>query len=78
MSPRDFLHKDAETPLYERYMVAGVVCSLSTNSEQVLEAARESFLPFALPAVSVDFSVRFWVDDADRAQSPWPSPMCED
>jgi hypothetical protein len=74
MSPRDFLHKNAETQLSERYRVAGVVCSLSTNSEQVLEAARESFLPFTLPSVSVDFSVRFWVDDADRAQPPWPKP----
>jgi hypothetical protein len=74
MSPRDFLHKDAETQLCERYMVAGVVCSLATNSEKLLEAARQTFLPFTLPSVSVDFSVRFWVDDADQAQAPWPKP----
>ncbi len=74
MSPGDFLHKDAETRLCERYTVAGLVCSLATNSEELLEAARESFLPLPLPAVAADFSIRFWVDHSDRAQPPWPKP----
>jgi hypothetical protein len=74
MSPGDFLHKDAETQLCEHYMVGGVVCRFSTNSAQLLEAARESFLPVTPPAVSVEFSVRFWVDETDRAQPPWPKP----
>lgn len=74
MTTRDFLRKDAETPLCERYMVAGTVFSFSTNSEQLLEAARDSFLPVKPPLVSVDFSVRFWVDPADSAQPPWPKP----
>jgi hypothetical protein len=74
MSTRDFLRKDAETHLCERYMVAGTVCDFSTNCEQLLEAARDSFLPVKRPLVSVDFSVRFWVDTADPAQPPWPKP----
>lgn len=74
MGLRDFLHKDAETQLCEHYMAAGAVCRFSTNCEQLLEAARASFLPVDLPAVSIDFSIRFWVDYADSAQPPWPKP----
>jgi hypothetical protein len=74
MSLRDFLHKDAETLLCERYMAAGAVCSFSTNCEQLLEAARDTFLPVTATAVPVDFSIRFWVDNTDLAQPPWPKP----
>jgi hypothetical protein len=74
MRRRDFLHKDAETHLCEHYMAAGAVCSLSTNCEQLLEAARDTFLPVEKPPDSVDFSLRLWVDNADRAQPPWPKP----
>jgi hypothetical protein len=74
MSLRDFLHKDAETQLCERYMAAGAVCSFSTNCAQLLDAAHESFLPVSQPALPDDFSIRFWVDDTDLAQPPWPKP----
>jgi hypothetical protein len=74
MSSRDFLHKAAVTPLCEHYTVAGTVCSLATNSEQVLEAACTSFLSVEQLPGPVDFSMRFWVDDADRSQPPWPKP----
>ncbi len=73
VSPRDFLHKDAETQRCETYTAAGAIFSLSTNWEQLLEAARHSFLPVVSP-VSVAFSIRFWVNRADRAQPPWPRP----
>ena len=71
---RDFLHKDAETPLLATYMAAGAIFSVSTNCDQVLEAARGSFLPVKLSPVSVDFSVRLWIDSDDLAQAPWPKP----
>jgi hypothetical protein len=74
MSAGDFLCKDAQTPLCEHYMAAGAVCSFSTNCEALLEAARESFLPVEEPPVSVDFSIRFWVDGAEPARPPWPKP----
>jgi len=74
MSPGDFLRKNAETQLCEHYIAAGAVCKFSTNSEYLLEAARESFLPVNVPAVSADFSVRFWVDHRSPAQPPWPKP----
>jgi hypothetical protein len=74
MSPRDFLHKDAETKLCAHFRVAGAIVSFSTNCAQLLEAARGSFLPVK-PPFSADFSVRFWVDSADPAQPPWPKPF---
>ena len=74
MSAGDFLCQDAATPLCEFYTTAGAVCSLSTNCEPLLQAARESFLPVEEPMVSVDFSVRFWVDYTNSAPQPWPKP----
>jgi hypothetical protein len=74
MSPCDFLHKNAETPLCDDYMAAGTLCRFSTNSEDLLAAARDSFLPVDLASVAVDLSIRFWVDHSDRAQPPWPNP----
>jgi hypothetical protein len=74
MSAGDFLCQDAATPLCEFYTTAGAVCSLTTNCEPLLEAARESFLPVEEPIGSVDFSVRFWVDYTNSAPQPWPKP----
>jgi hypothetical protein len=74
MSPCDFLHKNAETPLCDCYMAAGALCRLTTNSEDLLAAARDSFLPVDLPSVAVDLSIRFWIDHSDKAQPPWPNP----
>lgn len=74
MRSRDFLHKHAETPLCAHFCAAGARCSISTNCKQLLEAARESFLPVEPPPGSVDFRLRLWVDEADSAQRPWPKP----
>lgn len=69
-----FLHRDVETPLRENYIAAGALCSLATNCEQLLEAARTTFLPAPPPEAPVDFSIRFWVDSADGPKPPWPKP----
>jgi len=74
MHPPDFLHKDAETELCEHYIAAGAVCSLSTNSKRVLDAARITFQAAGFQPGQVDFRARFWVDDADLSQPPWPKP----
>ena len=55
-------------------MVAGAICSMSTNCEHVLKAARECFLPGQIAARLGRLSVRFWVDDADLTEPPWPKP----
>lgn len=75
MSSGDFLKKDARTPLRERYLAAGAVCVLETNSEQILEAARESFVPLEDPRAPEDIHLRFWVDTASQAGPPWPKPF---
>jgi hypothetical protein len=74
MRSPDFLHKDAETKLCEHYIAAGALCRLSTNSQQLLDAARETFLLTRSPAGVVDFSMRFWVDGTPRYRRPWPKP----
>jgi hypothetical protein len=74
MQPPDFLHKNAETKLCEHYIAAGALCSLSTNSERVLDAARSTFQAAGVQPGPIDFRVRFWVDDADASQPPWPKP----
>jgi len=74
MRSPDFLHKDAETKLCGYFVAAGALCRLLTNSEHVLQAAREAFLPVESPADSIAFSVRFWVDDTTPSQPPWPKP----
>jgi hypothetical protein len=74
MRRQDFLRKDAETRLCEHYMAAGAVCSLATNCEHLLEAARDTFLPAELQGNPADFSLRFWVDGAAAPQLSWPKP----
>lgn len=69
-----FLRRNVETPLCGRFVAAGAVCTLKTNCEQVLEAARSTFFPVSPSETPVDFSLRFWVDHADRAEPPWPKP----
>jgi len=76
MSSRDFFRKNAKTELREHYMAAGAGCILSTNSEQVLQAARESFVPIKTPGQPADFSMRIWADHTvfGTALPSWPKP----
>lgn len=74
MSSRNFLHQDVETRLCELYLAAGAVFTFSTNSEQLLDAARHTFRPIRQRSARVDFSVRFWVDHASQELLPWPKP----
>lgn len=74
MPPPDFLHKNVEIKLYGQYIAAGAAFSLSTNSDRLLDAAGNTFQPTEFPGNAIDFRLRFWVDDADRSQSPWPKP----
>jgi hypothetical protein len=74
MSDADFLHREAETGLCEYFVAVGALCSFSTNCEQLLSAARETFQQPESASRPVDFSLRFWVDGAGLPQRPWPKP----
>lgn len=74
MSHDTFLRRNVETALCEHFVAAGALCSLRTNCEKVLEAARTTFFPANSPEAPVDFSLRFWADDGDRTEPPWPKP----
>lgn len=54
--------------------MGGIGCEISTNSESILAAARESFLPVDKPASAIEFRMRFWVDEEQTSQAPWPKP----
>ncbi|MBZ5612883.1 MAG: hypothetical protein LAO23_02655 [Acidobacteriia bacterium] len=70
----DFLRKEAQTPLHEYFLVCGSPWEIWTNSESILEAARETFIPIDKPRASVEFAVRLWVDSEHAAGPPWPKP----
>lgn len=70
----DFLHKEAQTPLHELFLVGGRGCEISTNSESILEAARESFVPNEEPGIPTELRMRFWVDADAASQTPRPQP----
>lgn len=70
----DFLHRHDPTPHVETYGAAGTVWRLSTNSELILEAARESFERISDPCVPADLNLRLWVDPVSQLSPPWPKP----
>jgi len=72
MGSRDFLHTDAETPFSGLYLAAGAICELSTNFQDILEAAQESFFPLEGRRHQVDFQLRLWVDTSAQSAPPWP------
>lgn len=71
----DFLRKNAPTPWTERYLVAGVLTAIATNSQNILKAARESFCPVQDVRTGPLMHWRFWVDPHGNSQPPWPKPF---
>jgi hypothetical protein len=74
MGSGDFLHGDVDLFLREYYVAAGAVCCLFTNCEDVLLAARSTFLRLSTKPDNVAFELRLWVDDSLAQESPWPNP----
>jgi len=62
-----------QTPFAERFVACGAICEIETNSDSILMAARETFLP-ADPGPRVELGMRFWVDSHDSGRAPWPKP----
>jgi hypothetical protein len=74
MASGDFLHGDVDLLLREYYVAAGAACAVSTNCEDVLQAARSTFLRLSTKRDDVALEVRLWVDGAEAPHSPWPNP----
>ncbi len=72
---RDFLRRDARTPLHEDFLAAGLRITIASNYEPVLEIARTCLER----AQSAEFGqspirIRLWVDLSSRSAPPWPKP----
>jgi hypothetical protein len=74
METPDFLRKQAQTPWTERFLMAGVLGAISTNSQGILAAARSSFCPPNGLHSEARMHLRFWVDPDSTSQPPWPKP----
>ena len=74
MGTPDFLRKQAQTPWTEHFLMAGVLGAISTNSQDILAAARESFCAARVSAAEPRLHMRFWMDPQGTTQPPWPKP----
>ena len=74
MNFQSFFTYPKPAPLHKNYLAAGAVCSLSTNSRQILAAAGDTFIRLARPRRFADISMRFWVDSGAKGAAPWPQP----
>jgi len=75
MGTPDFLRKRAQMPWTERYLMAGVLGAISTNSQEILAAAGASFCPADDFPSEPRMHMRLWVDPHGTTQPPWPKPV---
>jgi hypothetical protein len=71
----DFLKKDAHTPLAGQFLIAGILLSIETNSEALLNIANEEFRRFAGEHPTKQVRLRLWVDPSAHSSPPWPKPF---
>ncbi len=72
----DFLKKGASTPLCAHFFMAGVNVRIETNSEPILQIARECFgHPQPAYAGQEEIHARLWVEDSLQAEAPRPKPL---
>lgn len=72
MNLRILFEKGLVAPLHEYYRVAGAVCSLLTDSELILAAARDSFARVVEAHCVADASMCLSVDPSAQGKPPWP------
>jgi hypothetical protein len=66
---------EALTPLQSHHLVTGAHCVVSTNSQEILDAAQSFFREPADPQSPPTLSFRFWVGLAASTSRPWPQPF---
>ncbi len=74
MGMPDFLKKDAETPLVENYLAAGIPLTVATNFPEILQTADDCFAKDAGTDAPAGVQVRLWVDPLGHSAPPWPKP----
>ena len=72
MNARSLYNGNAGPLASEHFLAAGAVCRIETNSELILAAARQSFVPIANPLSAAGMSIRLCVDPAACSRPPWP------
>lgn len=65
------LSQETHTPLRDYFLVGGIKSAISTNSEDILAAARDSFRLVIEPQVSPALVLRLWVNSAAHTGPPW-------
>ncbi len=61
-------------PLHARFLVAGSVWLVTTNSTEILAAARETFQPADDVTSSISLTISCYVDSEICEEKPWPQP----
>ncbi len=74
MGTPDFLKKDAETPLSDNYLAAGVPLSVTTNFPDLIQIADECFTKAEARPNSAEVRLRLWVDPLGQSTPLWPKP----
>ena len=72
---RTAIDQEVHTPLQSHFIVTGAHCVVSTNSQAVLESARNFFRRGLAPPSPPTLSLRFWVDPNAQTSRPWPQPF---
>jgi len=72
---RDFLRSDAQTPLCEKFVAAGILFAISTNFEPILQMAEVCCDRQRIEEdVSVKVNLRLWVDPSSNSRPPRSKP----
>jgi hypothetical protein len=71
---RDFLRSGARTPLCGKFQAAGILFTITTNFEPILEIAHSCFERVGEHNPDLEVHLRFWVDASLRSSLAWPKP----
>jgi hypothetical protein len=70
----DFLKQEAKTPFREFFLACGLPWEIRTNSQTILQAARETFCSVDKPRAGGRLGLRLWVDSEESPSRQWPKP----
>ncbi len=75
LESKDFFRTRAQTPLRERFLMTGMTCQVSTNSDRILAWARKIWVHLPASTGADELDLCFWVGpDSILSTPPWPKP----